>query len=300
MEGVAIAALYKQHGSVWKVGELVGRSGQVVYKYLKRNGLHNPMNRFSEVDVQMLKDNYTAYAETGRVKALAEQMGRTVPFLCTQARKLGLTDPSRSASFRDVEKWVAGSKAARLANGHPRGMLGKVHSDETKEVLRMKSADRWAGMTEDEQALHTLNQMKSKLAKNGTLANERKGVTWKGGWREIGVIRKYYRSSWEANYARYLEWQRRRGLILAWEHEPETFWFEEVKRGVRSYLPDFRVVKTDGSVSFHEVKGWMDPASKTKLARMAKYHPAVKMELIDAPRYRKIKSQVSKLIPGWE
>lgn len=90
-----------------------------------------------------------------------------------------------------------------------------------------------------------------------------------------------------------------RGEIKEWEHEPETFWFEGIKRGVCSYLPDFRITDKNG-VHFIEVKGWMDPKSKTKLKRMAKYHPDVKIVLIDKPYYEDIKKKLSKVIPGWE
>ena len=60
------------------------------------------------------------------------------------------------------------------------------------------------------------------------------------------------------------------GEILKWEYEPETFWFEKIKRGVRTYTPDFKVTEKDGSIIFHEVKGYMDARSKTKLKRMKK------------------------------
>jgi len=125
-------------------------------------------------------------------------------------------------------------------------------------------------------------------------------TSWKSGWREIGGKRNYYRSRWEANYARYLEWLRELGQILEWEHEPETFWFEGVKRGTVSYLPDFRVTETNGKIVYHEVKGWMDPKSKTKLRRMKKYHPDVSLILIDSKAYRKLAKQVDGIIYGWE
>ena len=89
-------------------------------------------------------------------------------------------------------------------------------------------------------------------------------------------------------------------MIKGWEHEPETFWFEGVKRGTRSYLPDFRVTDNNGGVVYHEVKGWMDAASKTKLKRMKKYHPHIKMELIDSKRYAALSRKVKSIVPGWQ
>ncbi len=44
----------------------------------------------------------------------------------------------------------------------------------------------------------------------------------------------------------------------------------------------------------------MDPKSKTKLKRMAKYYPNIKLVLIDKKYYEDIKKKMSKIIPGWE
>ena len=137
--------------------------------------------------------------------------------------------------------------------------------------------------------------------KNGTQQNmNRANASWGCGWRDIGGIRKYYRSKWEANYARYLEWLKSKGEIQSWLHEPETFWFEGIARGCLSYLPDFRVVEKSGQVVFHEVKGWMDARSKTKIKRMAKYHPAVKLIIIESKAYNAIKKSMMPIIKDWE
>jgi hypothetical protein len=119
------------------------------------------------------------------------------------------------------------------------------------------------------------------------------------GWHEIGGQRIFARSRWEANYAYYLEFLKGRGTIQAWEHEPDTFWFDKIKRGVRSYLPDFKVTYADGSVTYHEVKGWMDPRSLTKIKRMAKYHPKVRMFVADAAWFKKNARTMAGLVPGW-
>jgi len=128
----------------------------------------------------------------------------------------------------------------------------------------------------------------------------RRGCSWKAGWAEVGGQRFYARSRWEANYARYLEFLRTNGEILKWEHEPETFWFAGIKRGCVSYLPDFRVTLRNGEIEYHEVKGWMDAASKTKIRRMAKYHPSVRLVVIDGARYRAISKTACRIVRGWE
>lgn len=183
-------------------------------------------------------------------------------------------------------------------NEHPKGMKGKKHSKETCEIIGAKSKQNWQKMTQKEKQERNVKIIKSRFA-NGALVQPRK-ASWKSGWRDFGGKRHYYRSRWEANYGRYLEWLKSKGEILEWEHEPEVFWFEGVKRGTVSYLPDFRVTNKNGSIEYHEVKGWMDARSKTKIKRMAKYHPDVKLIVIEKKQYEAIKGAVSKLIEGWE
>jgi len=122
----------------------------------------------------------------------------------------------------------------------------------------------------------------------------------KKGWVELGDRRFFARSRWEANYGRYLEWLRINKHITDWKHEPETFWFDGIKRGVMSYLPDFKVILNDGKVVFHEVKGWMDSKSKTKLKRMKKYHPTVSLLVLDSGWFKRNSRTMAALIPGWE
>lgn len=110
----------------------------------------------------------------------------------------------------------------------------------------------------------------------------------------------FVRSSWEANYARYLNWLIEQGEIEKWEYEVDTFEFEPIKRGTRFYTPDFKIFNNDGSVEYHEVKGYMDSKSKTKLKRMAKYYPDIEIVLIDKDVYYSIASQCKNLIENWE
>lgn len=88
-------------------------------------------------------------------------------------------------------------------------------------------------------------------------------------------------------------------MITAWQHEPETFWFLEIKRGVRSYLPDFKVTCPDGRIEYHEVKGWMCDRSRTTLARMAKYHPEITVLVIDKDWFKANKN-FKIILKEWE
>jgi len=121
----------------------------------------------------------------------------------------------------------------------------------------------------------------------------------KPGWRSIGGQDYYFRSNWEGNYACYLEWLKNNNQIKDWKHEPKTFWFEKIKRGVRSYLPDFFIIEKSGAEVYHEVKGNMDSKSKTKINRMRIYYPEVKLIVIQRKEYAAIAKKARILVPGW-
>lgn len=122
----------------------------------------------------------------------------------------------------------------------------------------------------------------------------------KGGRRQdLGNI--YFRSSYEANYARFLNLLVRLKEIKGWKFEPDTFWFEKIKRGVRSYTPDFKIFNNDNSIEYHEVKGWDYPRGKTARKRMAKYYPKVALKLVDEEFFKEIhRKHLDKMIPNWE
>ncbi len=138
------------------------------------------------------------------------------------------------------------------------------------------------------------------MATKGASARRSATKHVQAGWREIGGRRIHCRSRSEANYGRYLEWLRARGDIKDWAHEPETFWFDGVRRGCVSYKPDYTVTENSGRVVRHEVKGWMDDKSRVKLKRMAKYHPNIVILVITSETYAGIAKTVSGLIAGWE
>lgn len=125
-------------------------------------------------------------------------------------------------------------------------------------------------------------------------------TAFKSGWREIGGKRIYARSTYDANFARYLQFQKEQGRIKEWAYEPQTFRFEGITRGCTTYKPDFGVVEIDGSTTIYEIKGYMDQKSGTKIKRMRKYFPNVNFIVIEAKEYRKMMKGMPDLIPDWE
>lgn len=269
---------------------------------------------WTEAEIAALKSAYSNEAGCNLDK-LSSAMGRSRAAIACKAEELKLTS-ARGKHTRTLEALAACSvaqkeigsrpeiiaarskalKDAWARRGHPRGMLGKNHAEAVKDA--MSKAHKGRKRTHEA----VTKGLKTRFSNFGTLApaNGHLGVTWKQGWREIAGRRIYFRSRWEFNYGLYLEFIRKNALISAWEHEPETFWFDKIKRGCRSYLPDFKVTLPNGKIEFHEVKGWMDDRSKTKIKRMAKYHPSIVLRIIDGSWFRDNKRKLAGLIPEWE
>lgn len=126
----------------------------------------------------------------------------------------------------------------------------------------------------DKETLHMLSKIKI-----GILPRSYENIT--KDWFYCANGNKYFlKSGWEIRYAEYLEMLLKKKAILEWEYEPDIFWFEKIRRGVRSYTPDFKITFKDGSIEYHEIKGWLDSKSKTKIKRMKIYHPKIKLVVI--------------------
>jgi len=126
---------------------------------------------------------------------------------------------------------------------------------------------------------------------------------FKAGFREVGGQRCYFRSRWEANYARFLQTQIAAKEIIAWKHEPETFWFDGehgIRRGVVSYKPDFKIYRSDGSHEWHEVKGFMDHRSQMCIKRMRKFYAHEPLRIIGRDEYAALEAGPALRISEWE
>lgn len=244
------------------------------------------------------QDRTSDFNKDWQIRAAQSKMGKKRPDQAEVMKrnhkegKLVKTQEQRKAISIRQKKWI-------LENGHPRGMLGRNHTDEFKMKMSVWVKRTWENMTEEQNAERTRKILLTKHLR-GSFVKERTGTTWKSAWRLIGAQEKFYRSAWEANYARYLEFLKLKKEIKEWQHEPDVFWFEGIKRGCVSYLPDFKVTNNDGSIEYHEVKGWMDDRSKTKIKRMAKYYPSVRLIIIQKKQYDEIRKKLSSVLTGWE
>lgn len=155
------------------------------------------------------------------------------------------------------------------------------------EIRKLKAAKTGTVMTAAE-----LND----FCKTMKISGNPMGGKFHSGHYETSKGPVYFRSKWEANYALYLDFMISRGTLKDWQYEAETFFFDGIKMGTNCYKPDFKVFLRDGSIEYHEVKGYMDSKSKTKLKRMKKYHPKLKVVLIEKKEYNSLLKNMGGLI----
>jgi hypothetical protein len=255
--------------------------------------------RFSEAEKDLIRESYANHQirGIGTLRKLSLYLRRPQTSISRLARSMGLTNKNRPMCKTGVEKLRLKAQKWHEANPHPKGMQGKTHSLEFREKLSASLSNRWKSMTEDQ--IYENRKLSVKTRRENNRDNHSRG-SWKSAWREIGGKRKFFRSKWEANYARYLEYLKCQKIIADWLHEPETFWFEGIKRGCVSYLPDYKVLLPDGSHYWVEVKGYMDDRSKTKIKRFEKYFPKESLKVIDGTWFKKNNSKLRIICPNWE
>lgn len=293
------------------------------------------MAEWTKEQDQWLRSNYPNFG----VQKSAEKTGRTPRAIAGRAHRLGLKMDRQGEHWKDFQTRAARTKIGRKRpeqaavmkrlfidgkmpawtqqrrnaigertkalfklKGHPRGMKGKRHSAACVAGMIKRVRAQWADPK------HKFNSRTYRQGLSDNAANYQASRTnrendysrCKRGKRpDLGEI--FFRSSWEANYARYLNWQIQTGEIYSWTYEGERFVFAREDREIRSYMPDFKVRDAASSTPrYVEVKGWMDDKSKRRLEMMAKHYPNVSLKLVGAKEYTMLNKQFATVLPGWE
>lgn len=252
---------------------------------------------WSNEEEEILKKEYENRTD---IRLIAKKLNKTSSAVKAKAHDMNITDKSKYYTDEQINFII---KNKDLLTYKDMGkILGKTEANLCKKMKELGITKKrikskyWETITPEQKEERKLKQRKTKI-KNGTLNpmpfQKNPYSRAKGGKREdLGNI--YFRSTWEANIARYYNY-----IGIKWEYEPKTFVFENVTRGSVSYTPDFYLPEEDKWI---EVKGWLDSKSKTKLKRFARQYPDEykKLELIQQKEYNKIKKETSSFIKNWE
>lgn len=108
-----------------------------------------------------------------------------------------------------------------------------------------------------------------------------------------------FRSTWEYNYALYLQYLTKLGVLKEWGYEAMFLRYKVPKHyKIKGYLTDFTFKKTgEDKTIFVEIKGRMDSRSRFILQGLSKHHPNVNVFVIRQQQYYKIIKSFYQKIP---
>lgn len=315
-EDEIVRTMYRTHTRAG-IATVLGRTEGMIRSRCWTLGLASKIRPWNLEDLAELVSAYAIDKPAVEVNldSLAAKFGRHKSNVSRKARALGLTNQNRPMVrpedliiripmfSSNAERSAHQSnivKARIIAQGHPRGALGMKHSEASK--LKMASAIKkaWADPESKFNSEAHKQQASDRMVQRIANGEMNAGYSRTRGGKRADLNCMYFRSAWEANYARYLNHLKSIGEISGWLYEAKTFVFTEIQRGTRAYTPDFKVL-TDGGHEWHEVKGWMDQKSKEKLALMKQFFPDEKLLVIDAIWFRSAnKSDFHINLAGWE
>lgn len=246
---------------------------------------------FTEEEKNIIKEWYEKDDMGVDLEGLSSLINRPKTSISYIAKTMGLT---KYGNFTEKERNVRAKemviKVSKIE--HPRGMLGKHHTEESKEKISIASITRAANMTSEEKHSIAMKAVETKKKKGTTSQTTSNAYSrTKSGIRsDLG---QYFRSAWEANIARILDYED-----IEWEYECKRFFFNEEVDGVLSYQPDFYLPQFNKWI---EVKGWMDEKSKTRLKLFEEQYPneSKNLILIDQTFYNALRLEFF-FLPNWE
>lgn len=162
-------------------------------------------------------------------------------------------------------------------------MLEQILAD--KSLTLGKLAERLSMTVEETKQF--VKEMRQKGYRYACGCRLTEGGGMKRGMFALGRLKTGQMNKTESEYAQHLEWRKRAGEI-AW------YRFEGMKFRLADntfYMPDFSVMRSDGVLEMHEVKGyWMDDA-KVKIKVAAEQYPMA---------FVAVRKKAKKEGGGWE
>jgi len=110
---------------------------------------------------------------------------------------------------------------------------------------------------------------------------------WGVSGKRADLGNQFFRSRWEANFARVLDYLR-----LGWVYEPRRFYGDGC-----SLLIDFYIPVVD---KYFEVKGWMKESEQRKLSIIKTANPEAAIGIVGKKEYSFLTQLYKKFIPNWE
>jgi len=195
---------------------------------------------------------------------------------------------NKSAEKEDIVRRRVKTYQERYGSGDGKAtVLEKAR----KTTLEKLGVEHWSQSMEGREKISSIHAGKHvpperiKALSQAAMKSQTMYSRSKKGFREdLGC---FFRSTWEANYARYLN-----HMDIKWKYESITYNLSENK----TYTPDF--ILDDGTIV--EVKGWLTKQGKEKLDSFRKEYPDAKIVVVDRKAYNELKKLYQFKLEKWE
>lgn len=247
---------------------------------------------FTDEEKETIKEWYTKDLGVDLEK-LSLLLNRPKTSISKIAKEMGLT---QYGNYTREERKNRSEKLKNIITSidHPRGMLNKHHSEETKQNLSIIQKIIAKNTPKDvlhKRAMKAIQTRKENGIPFNTTSNAY-SRTKSGKRKDLG--NQYFRSSWEANIARILDYEN-----IEWKYEYKRFYFEDESNNVLSYQPDFYLPQFNKWI---EVKGWFDEKSKIRIDKFEKEYENEynNLIIIDSEFYLSLAKEFKYIIAYWE
>jgi hypothetical protein len=273
-----------------------------VHSILLKAGYRLNNSRWSFDEIESLKRAYTPGVPVDSIRPeLAISLKRTETSIELKASKLGLGDRHRPMS--ESGKHHSHVAIKEYYKTHPGSNLGKKLgpiSDERRKAISENSRKHWAiwkatGTGPESESSKILRATRMRMLPQ----TKRKGHSSASAGERPDYPGIFFRSSWEANIARYLDYLKSYRAVDSWSYESRTFLFEGATEKPFSYTPDFEV-SMNGATSCWEVKGWKDKKWNRKIKIFRQQYPGEPLRIIGPKEYSEIENKFAPFLPGWE
>lgn len=153
-------------------------------------------------------------------------------------------------------------------------------TNDLRNIWREKAVAQWADPHKRE---NTISGIRNSIL-NGSYVPQNNAFKGNGFRKDLN---QFFRSRWEANFARILRYMR-----LDYDYEANRF---DLIDSV--FIPDFYLSKQN---LFVEIQGFLRKTKQDKLKKFSELYPNIKLFILDAQGYGKLENVYSPLIHSWE
>jgi len=192
------------------------------------------------------------------------------------------TDEEKEMLSQKLKDYWASGKMKELSEKACMERYGVRHHSQTEEARKANRERPQKPVSEETRRRMSISQS----ARVRSEESKQHHYTYGNGGKREDIGNTYFRSNWEANFARICDYNNKE-----WEYETKTF---ALSNG-RNYTPDFLIEGV-----YYEIKGRWTEKARNQVEMFQKDYPEIRLDVIDESCYIILRKRYKHLINKWE